>query len=559
MRNGISVLVLMAVLLFKSSMADAQSPDFLWAAQAGGAAHWDIAYGIATDGSGNSIVTGCFYDTATFGDTTLVSAGDYDIFIAKYDDAGKLLWILQEGGTYNDNASSIAIDNSGNFVLTGGFYGSTSTIGDSNFVSVGDGDIFVAKYDEDGDFLWAAQAGGAGLAENAHGIATDDSGNVFVTGSFWGTATFGDTTLTSEGSLDIFAAKYDSAGDLRWAARAGGSSLDEGRGIAVDDSGNSIVTGRFRDAASFGDTTLVSAGVMDAFIAKYDRTGDFLWAAQAGGTAATWAYGIAVDGSGDVIITGELGDTATFGNTTLVSAGSYDIFIAKCDTAGNFLWATQAGGTAYDRGWGIATDDFGNVIVTGYFQSQPATFGDTTLTSEGSFDIFIAKCDGAGDFLWAARAGGPSEDGGFGISTNGSGNTFVTGYFSYIATFGDTTLVSTGEYDIFVAKLGVGGTGIEGEFVRPRSFDLSQNYPNPFNPTTVLRFRTAESEMVSLKIYDIAGREVRTLVDEHRRPGLHTVLWDGRNDAGVQQSSGVYFCTLQAGSSAQTRKMLLLR
>jgi hypothetical protein len=559
MKNGMWILLLVTILLLKNGATDAQPPDFLWAAQAGGAAHSDIAYAIATDSSDNSIVTGCFYDTATFGDTTLVSAGSYDIFIATYDGAGELLWVAQEGGTYNDNASSIVIDRWGSFILTGGFYGSTSTIGDSTFVSVGSGDIFVAKYDEDGDFLWAAQAGGAGVADNIHGVATDDSGNVIVTGSFSGTATFGDTALSSEGSLDIFVAKYDSGGNFLWAARAGGTDIDEGRSIATDESGNSMVTGRFVGTASFGDTTLVAAGYRDVFIAKYDRAGGLLWVVQAGGTADTWGYGIATDGSGNSIVTGELRDTATFGDTTLVSAGGYDIFIAKCDNAGNFLWAAQAGGTRDDHGWGITTDDSGNVIVTGYFGSQPATFGDTTLTSEGSFDIFIAKYDSAGDFLWAAQAGGISEDGGFGVTTDDSGNPVVTGYFSYTATFGDTTLTSAGEYDIFVAKLGAGGTRIEGEFVRPRSFELLQNRPNPFNSATLLRFRTAESGMVNLKIYDVSGREVRTLVDGWRQPGSHTVLWDGRSDVGVQASSGVYFYRLQAGSWVETRKMLLLR
>lgn len=142
------------------------------------------------------------------------------------------------------------------------------------------------------------------------------------------------------------------------------------------------------------------------------------------------------------------------------------------------------------------------------------------------------------DFLWAAQAGGAAHwDIAYAIATDSSDNSIVTGCFYDTATFGDTTLVSAGEYDIFVAKLGAGGTRIEGEFVRPRSFELLQNRPNPFNSATLLRFRTAESGMVNLKVYDVSGREVRTLVDEWRQPGSHTVLWDGRTGRATSTSS----------------------
>ena len=460
MKNVIWVVVcLTTMLLLNGSLASGLSTDFVWAARAGGVDQ-DCGEAIAADGSGNIVVTGYFADTATFEDTTLVSAGRYDIFIAKYDGAGNLLWVTRTGGTDNENATSIAMDSSNNIIVVGGFSG-TTTIGDSTFVSAGGSDVFVAKYDEGGDFLWAVQAGGGGLADNGLGVAVDDSGNVIATGSFYGTATFGDTTLISEGSLDIFAVKYDGAGNFIWAVQAGGMDQDSGYDIATDDSGSVLITGYFRGTATFGDTVLVPAGYRDAFIAKYDRSGDFVWVAQAGGTGSTWGYGIAVDGSGDVIATGEFGDMATFGDSMFVSIGSYDIFITKYAGAGDFIWAAQAGGTADDDGWDIVADDSGNITVTGRF-SGTAILGDTALVSPGSYDIFAAQYDDAGGFVWAARAGGVNEDGGFSIAVDDSGKAAVAGYFSYEATFGDTTLVSAGEYDIFVGKLGVGSTGIEG-------------------------------------------------------------------------------------------------
>ena len=560
MKNGMLVLLLMAAIFLKGSTTDAQPPDFLWAARGGGAG-LDLGRSIATDDSGNIIVTGEFSSTAaTFGDTTLTCGGDWCMFIVKYDEVGDFLWAVGADATDDVIGRGIAADDSGNVIVIGSFE-DTATVGDTTLITPGDDDIFIAKYDRYGHFVWAAQAGGEDY-DHGNSIATDDSGNVIVAGEFWSTAaTFGDTTLINAGGCDIFIAKYDKYGHFVWAVQAGGASSDYGWDIDTDPSGNIVVTGRFAGSATFGDTTLFAAGARDMFVAKYDTAGTFLWAARAGGTGLTEGHGIAADGSGNSIVTGEFSNTATFGDSTLVAAGiQEDIFIAKYDSAGDFLWVAQAGGTGSDLGFDIATDDSGNGILTGYFSSTPATFGDTTLTSVGNWDIFIAKYDAAGGFFWVAQAGGIYGDFGQGIATDGSGNSFATGSFtSAPATFGDTTLTSAGEYDIFVAKLGVGVTGIEGEFIQPRSLELLQNHPNPFNHATSLRFWVADLGMVSLKVYDISGREIRTLVSEQKQPGTHAVLWDGRSDGGLEVPSGVYFSKLQAGSFVQTRKMLLLR
>ena len=129
---------------------------------------------------------------------------------------------------------------------------------------------------------WAKQAGGTS-SEYGYGIAVDGSGNSFVTGSFNGTASFNGTSLSSVGGNDIFVAKYDAKGTLLWAKKAGGSNSDYGYGIALDGSGNSYVTGSFRDMASFNGTSLSSSGASDIFVAKYDASGAFQWAKQAGG------------------------------------------------------------------------------------------------------------------------------------------------------------------------------------------------------------------------------------------------------------------------------------
>ena len=392
--------------------------------------------------------------------------------------AQDLAWAKRAGGTGFDEGRGIAVDGSGNSYVTGNFVGSaTFGPGESNettLTSAGGEDIFVAKYGASSDLVWAKRAGDTSF-DGGQGIAVDGSGNSYVTGNFEDAATFGpgesnETTLTSAGFGDIFVAKYDASGDLVWAKRAGGTSDDQGIGIALDGSGNSYATGLFQGSATFGpgetnETTLT--GVFDIFVAKYDVSGDLVWARRAG---ANFGVGIAVDGSGHSYVTGFFVGSATFGagetnETTLTGTGSFDIFVAKYDASGELVWAKRAGGTSDDGGVGIALDGAAHSYVTGQFVGS-ATFGpgetnETTLTSAGSDDIFVAKYDASGDLVWAKRAGGTGFDEGRGIAVDGSGNSYVTGRFNDLATFGpggtnETTLTSAGSDDIFVAKYGGG-------------------------------------------------------------------------------------------------------
>ena len=363
------------------------------------------------------------------------------------------LWAQKAGGTGEDSGHSIAVDASGNSYVTGGFEG-TAIFGSTTLESSGSQDIFVTKLDNRGNWLWAKKAGGTD-SDYGYGIAVDASGNSYVIGCFYSaTATFGSTTLTGNGYNNIFVAKLDSSGNWLWAKNAKESPYDYGHGIDVDASGNSYVTGYFYNSVTFGSTTLTSSGGADIFVAKLDSSGNWLWANNAGGTSDECGNGIAVDDSGNSYVTGYFYDSATFSSTTLTNNGVYDIFITKLDSSGNWLWAKKAGGSSNDSGNGIAVDAIGNSYVTGYFDSN-ATFGSTTLTSNGDYDIFIAKLDNCGNWLWANNAGGTSDDRGTSTAVDASRNSYVTGYFYDSATFGSTTLTSNGGYDtnIFVTKV----------------------------------------------------------------------------------------------------------
>jgi len=446
---GATLLFLFGTAILAAPVVQAQPPDLLWATSAGGSS-FDSGKGIAVDSSGNAYVTGEFSGTVDFEGTSLTSnAGSEDVFVAKYDANGNLLWATSAGGSDTEIGFDIAVDGAGNAYVTGEFSGTVDFDGTS-LSSDGDFDIFVAKYDAGGNFLWANSAGGSGF-DRGRGIAVDSSGNGFVTGRFSGTADFNGTSLSNAGGGDVFVAKYDASGNLLWATSAGGTESDAGLGIAVDSSGNAYVTGGFGGTADFEGTSLTSnAGSEDVFVAKYDASGNLLWATSAGGSSRDFGLSVAVDSSGNAYVTGEFEGTADFNGTSLGSTGVIAIFVAKYDASGNLLWATSAGGGGFDHGRGIAVDSSGNAFVTGRF-SGTADFNGTSLSSAGNLDVFVAKYHASGNLLWATSAGGLTLDEGNGIAVDSSGNAYVTGEFEGTASFDGTSLIA-GFIDIFVAK-----------------------------------------------------------------------------------------------------------
>ena len=398
--------------------------------------------GIATDTSGNVVVTGIFTAQVTFANPAgasqvilpLSAAGATDGFVAKYSSAGAVLWaarIVAAGAGAVASGNVIATDSSGN-VLVAGYYLNTLTIYNQNGLGTvgatlgnsGSADVFVANYSSAGTVLWAARIAGTGF-DNVLGIATDTSGSVFVTGYYssaltiWGTGQATSTTLPFTGGNDCFVAKYSSAGAVLWAARIAGTttSSDIGGGIATDSSGNVFVVGSYSAALTVfnqgpsgtAGTTLSNAGSSDVFVAKYSSAGTVLWAARIVSTGGENGNGIATDTSGNVLVTGSYGAALTVFNqgpsgtsgATLPFTGGSDVFVVKYSSAGTVLWAAQIAGTttSSDFGYGIATDSSGNVFVIGDYRAALTVFNQgpsgtsvgTTLPFTGGSDVFVVK------------------------------------------------------------------------------------------------------------------------------------------------------------------------
>lgn len=253
--------------------------------------------------------------------------------------------------------------------------------------------------------LGAAQAQGPGWewatspgAGHATSTVVDGAGNVYVTGYFSGTATFGATTLTSVDTSDVFVAKLSSGGTYQWAAQAGGNAPDRGLELQVDAGGNVLVAGTFRSpAATFGTTVLTRTAATDVFMAMLNPAGVWQWAVSGGASGYNDDVRMTFDSTGPLYLTGSFTGTATFGGTTLTSAGGTDIYVARFTPAVGWHWAVRAGGPADDAGTGLATDSLGNVYLTGAFEGT-ANFGSTPLTSAGQKDVFVSSLNPTG--LW---------------------------------------------------------------------------------------------------------------------------------------------------------------
>ena len=330
------------------------SGDFVWARTWGG----DLSCSgqdVVVDDAGSAYVIGDFDMTADFdpgsGVDSHSSNGSTDTFLSKFDALGNFIWAETWGGSDNDVASAVAINNLGDISITGPFCCSTVDFdpgsGVDNHTPIGGFDAFLSKFDSSGCFLWARTWGGD-FSESGAGVAADNSGNVYVTGRFTETADFdpgiGVDNHTSNGDHDIFLSKFDSSGNYLWAKTWGGSGEDTGYRIAMDESGSVYVAGIFADTVDFdpgsGGDYHTSNGLQDVFLSKFDSSDNFLWAKTWGGSDTDIGSSIATDGSGNAYVTGRFAGIADLdpgeGADNHTSNGAYDAFLSKFPPDGNW-------------------------------------------------------------------------------------------------------------------------------------------------------------------------------------------------------------------------------
>jgi len=402
---------------------------------------------------------------------SLLTFGSLTTVFSQYE----LDWNSRIGGVTHDDCRGIVESN--DFIYVSGriedgcnFESGTTFTTET---SAGADDIFIAKIDKNGNYIWVKSMGG-NLSEQAVTIKSGPNGDLYITGFFQSTfdfdpSTTGTTTLTNGGNKDVFIARFSTDGDLVWVKQFSGTLDVQSESLAVNTDGI-VITGRFKGTVDFDPSSttndLTSTGNNDVFVTKLDLDGNFVWANNYGTTANDMGWGVTVDASNAIYITGAFRNTIEFESGNIASQhtsnGGNDIFILKLNALGQYQMSKSIGSTGNDMGSKIELDALNNFYVSGFFGTtvdfDPST-NVTTLTALDARDAFLVQFNSNGDFTWATAVGSSTgDDKGKGITFDLVNNIYNVGTFSGTIDINGTTHTSNGLTDCFIQKLDQNGT-----------------------------------------------------------------------------------------------------
>ncbi len=554
--------ILLTLFSFLLSFNLANAQNWLWAKSTSAGINK-----IVVDGNGNSYVTGFFGDTVTFGNTLLVSSGGADIFLVKYDASGLVQWARKAGGTLNDVGRGIGIDGNGNIYIAG-------------------------YYSED-----------------------YDSGSTAP-------CVFGGSTIFSSGETEIFLAKYDSTGMLKWVRSAGGQGFDYCDALSVDASGNCFLTGSFGYdfyngfggfSAIFSTVTLTPVGQEDVYVAMYNDAGLLIWTEQGSGVDQARAFSITTDGAGSAFISGVSFGGVVFDSNYLQNG----YFFAKCNSLG---WQWSKGcQTDFGNSFGTSqcVDFSGNSYSLGEID-EDAIFGvDTLHVGSSGSNSFIIKYDALGSIVWAELIGGNYSFSANEIHLGLNGNVVFAGDFVDTLILANDTLISRGFGDIIIVEIDSSGNifstksvgGIKNEYCTDLSIDQTGNlyligrfndttsvgpfifndttqisyiakygqiinvsavevnrpvnfinvYPYPSSHIVNIAFTLLKSEKISIGIYDFTGKLVKMISEKSFTSGNNILEWNTTDDKGSAVVSGIYLLKFETPSYFEAKYISITR
>jgi hypothetical protein len=501
---------------------------------------WNNTFGGNNDDEGRSVLQTSDGGFIIAGLTKSFGSGLNDMLLIKTDSLGNQHWIKTFGGANDEEGYSVLQTSDNGFIVAG----ATSSFGS------GGRDIFLIKTDSLGNSMWQKTIGGLS-SDGAWYINHTSDGGYIITG--W-------TFSNGPGFLgNAWLVKTDSGGNEQWNKFFGGSEVDRGYSVQQTSDGGYVITGY---SSSFG------AGLDDMLLIKTDSLGNQEWLKTFGGTGRDYGYSVQQTSDNGFIIAGY---TLSFG------AGGDDIFLVKTDMKGDEEWNKTYGGTSSDIAYSVKETADGGLIITGHTLSFGAGVHDVWLIRLDSYipieftSFSVSVSDNTIRLKWETSS--ELNNRGFEIErtlfskgvknlnwervafVDGNGTTTEPSSYSFI----DYNLLP-GSYLYRIKQLDFNGSfeyfnldeTVEIGF--PNNFKLNQNYPNPFNPSTVISWQSPISCHNTLKIYDLLGNEIATLVDEIRPAGFHFVEF-----LATRLSSGNYFYKLQAGDYLEIKKMILLR
>jgi predicted secreted protein len=468
----------------------AQAPDTLWTKIYGGLGN-DWGYTVENTLDGGYIIVGI---TESFG------AGNTDVWLLKLNSTGDTIWTRTYGGVEDDEGWCVQQTYDGGYIISG----HTESFGGGN------DDIWLVKTDELGDIEWSHTYGGVEDNENSMMRQTSDSGYIIL----------GDIESLATGNDDIWLIKTNNDGDTIWTKTFGDSLDDDVGSIDVTSDGGYIITVTYES---------IGTGDENIWLIKTDEFGNTVWTKSIGGSQNERVTPNSVRQTFD-------GGYIVFASTQSLGAGGEDVWLIKTNELGDTSWTKNFGGMKDDVSiCGHQTTDGGYIILA-----------RTSSFNAGQIDLWLIRTDSNGNLLWMDTFGGLDYDIGMTIQ--------CTSDYGYIVT-GATASFGSGGTDLWLIRLEPDSTTEIVEIkLSALDYELSQNFPNPFNPSTTIKYSIPQTSKVVIKVFDVLGNEIKTLVNEEKSAGEYEVEFNG---AGLP--SGIYFYQLNTGQYSATKNMILLK
>jgi hypothetical protein len=438
------------------------------------------------------------------------------IYLLRTDSLGTQLWSRALGGIRDEEGRSVLQTTDGGFLVAGW----TKSFGPGTPTYA---NVYLIKTNASGDTLWTKNYGGTGEDCGYSLQTTPDSGFIIA----------GTTASYGAGGNDAYCIKTYANGDTIWTRTYGGPGTEKANAAVRAPSGGYLLAG---NTFSFGPGTPDSS---NGYLIRIDETGDTLWTRYFGGTGNDGFHGAcAVPDGGFIAVGWSSGDGI-----------SVNLFLVRVNNDGDSLWAKRIGGAGHDDGFGIEPTADGGFVIGGFTDSYGA----------GGLDFLHVKTDSAGEVQWTKTFGGAEWDFGQTIGTTADGG-YILGGFTY--SFGTGTPTNCNAY--LIKTDANGNVGVSG---RPPADECGfrgdglkiMARPNPFEYSTEIQYQVPKREKVVLKIYNICGRMVKTLVDQYQEADVYASRWDGRDMNNRSVGSGVYFIQLQAGKKYEVKKIVLTR
>jgi hypothetical protein len=423
-------------------------PCHVWSKRFGSVGE-QTAVSVVGDTAGGVFVAGTFFGDIDLGTGTKSSAGEQDCFVLSLDAAGSSKWAKPFGTGGYDVIGSMAVDGVGGVYVTGNVPpGGMVDFGAGPITS---GGMFLLKLDAaTGGHLWHKFLGFVSTVSVA---ANADS--VVIAGALYGPVDLGAGPLDTAGGEDVLVAKFDTAGGHQWSTRFGGAGNQIAQSVAVNAAGDVLIGGTYQMSLDFGSGPLGVADATDGFVARFDTLANHVWSKGFGGPSADGCTAVAFAPMGEAIIAGnyEASSISFPGGPVIPNVGGRDIVVAKFDASGNHVYSKGYGDASDQTVTSVAVDGAGNALVAGYFFGTMNFGSPSPLASQGAYDVFVAKLDGAGGHVWSKAFGDASPfQVANSVAVNGAGNVLVAGGFYGNIDFGGGPLASMGDGDAFVAK-----------------------------------------------------------------------------------------------------------